>query len=181
MRRAIIWVAVVGAIGCSPLETRDYVARSPATKTDAAFVRRFLRSWLVERDLSRTEQFLHPRFRLVNASDPTWPERLKAMPERERAVRFAWECYGAPLECADVSSCIEPVEKSRIGAETFDLELVEVDEDMLSANQYLRPFKGKTLMQCSFILRGCNIGASMLLEPEGSSDARVISVFYIAG
>jgi hypothetical protein len=152
-----------------------------ATPTDRAFVERFLRVWLVKRDLVSARKFIHPRFTLNsetqrNGSDSAELSNTSLV---DRTLQFPFRCAGFPSACPKLDVCIRAATPS--SSTTFEMSTVIIDRRILQDNPSLRPFEGKSLVYVMFTLEGCNTGVSMLLLAQGLSDARVVQVFYLAG
>lgn len=149
-------------------------------KTDGIYVDNFLRAWLLSGGTAQAERFLSSDFRLQNDT-AEWPALLRNLPVRQRALKFARDCFGAPSRCETLPSCIRSIERRDTNKPAYDFAVLTVTDEMIASNEYLRSFRGRQVVHVSFIVQGCNIGASVLIQPEGVSDARVLSIFYLAG
>jgi hypothetical protein len=176
--RKVVVCAFLLLLACQP--ERASVAASAGPATDAAYVDRFLQAWLLSEDPLKGEQFLSHNFKLQNDT-AGWPAVSRSATEVQRALLFARSCNGAPPQCDTLASCIRPIDGRRGTPFGYDLETVTVTDEMIAANSHLREWRGRTVMHLSFMLIGCNLGTSILIEPNGASDARVLSIFYLAG
>ena len=170
---------LVIAIACDSKAPRANKPATRSTKTDRVYVEKFLRAWLLSDGTPPAEIFLSSGFRLENDSR-SWPASLRNLPTRQRALKFARECSGAPSRCETIESCTRSTEHRGTNP-PYDFAEVTVTDETIASNEYLRPFRGRQLVHVSFILRGCNIGVSILVESESVSNGRVLSIFYIAG
>ncbi len=149
-----------------------------ANVTDDQYVRELLTAWLVQRDLPDLQRRFAADFVLpAELRDPAaWPESVRSLPDRERALRFPFACANAPAHCSKLTDCIADA-SHRNGH--FEIETVKIDEAMIHENPHLRSRAGHDVLSVSFVLRGCNIGTSLLLDKN--EERRIVMVFYIAG
>ena len=174
-----ILIALTLLVSCDSPASGAHPATS-AKKTDGVYVESFLRRWLLSGDTAEAKRFLNSDFHLQNDT-AQWPPSMRDLPVRERALKFARACFGAPSRCEALASCIRSVERHDANNPAYDLEVLTVTDQMIASNNFLRSFRGRQVVHVSFIVQGCNIGASVLIQAEGVSDARVLSLFYIAG
>jgi hypothetical protein len=148
--------------------------------TDEAFVKRFLDVWLVRRDLNAAREYVSPDFFMPEAyRDPAqWPAAIRSAPQPERAIRFPFVCDNAPPSCRALTDCIESISG---GGPPFEMQSGKIEQSAVNDKPELRPWKGRELVYVTFKLKGCNVATSLLLEKQGTTNARVISITYFAG
>jgi hypothetical protein len=176
---AALALASILASGCTAAQPRPEPPRK--APTDEAFVRGLLEAWLVRRDVEKARAYLtadffvHPAMRGAEG----WPTSIRSLPLPERALRFAYSCEPPPpSRCNRLEECIRSFERRPGG---FEMETMKVDEKMIEANPELRSRAGREVVMVSFMLEGCNLGTSFLLDPEAAVDDRVLTIFYLAG
>jgi hypothetical protein len=178
MKTAVAAILMFLFVGC---DHRPTAAKEPESVTDAVYVRRFLETWLLKRDLNTTKTFISAHS-MVAGNDRTassWPPALQGLPPLERTLRFPFACPGFPSTCERLRDCIRPATHTVPGE--FEQETIKVDENVIVSSPELKPFRDESLVHVTFLLKGCNTGVSLLILPKGTSAARVVQVFYLAG
>jgi hypothetical protein len=79
-----------------------------------------------------------------------------------------------------LGDCIERLDR-KASATPYEMESVTVDDAMIANDERLGSLRGRQLVLLTFMIKGCRVGASLLIDPENSTNARIISVFYLAG
>jgi hypothetical protein len=166
-------------LACQPQSAAVPSSTAPAT-ADLPYIERFLQAWLLSDEPLKAEQFLSSSFKLRNDT-ASWPAAPPAATGRQRALLFARTCGGAPPNCDTLASCIRPLDRSRTPSSLYEIEALTVTDEMIAANDHLRERRGQTVVHLSFMLNGCNLGTSILIEPTDASDALILSIFYLAG
>jgi hypothetical protein len=158
VKRITTWIAAAALLlSCGAGST----VKKP---TDEAFVRAFLETWLVERDLDRARGYLAPDF-FVH------PALRSAIPDGDHALQFAWNCPNAPSSCKSLDDCIRGLA----------LETITVDAARIKAMPELRSREGRELVKVDFYVKGCNLGAFALIDKDAADNRRVLTIFFLAG
>lgn len=144
--------------------------------------RSILETWLVARDLPRVRMLLSEHFSLVKEfEDPKgWPEELRQLPSVERALRFPFSCPGFPSSCTVLENCISGPPGSKEG-EPFELEAIAVTSKVAEKQPILLPFLGQTIKLVTFVLDGCNTGASLVLSENQQSGTKIVTIYFVVG
>ena len=142
----------------------------PEGPTDAAFVRSFLETWLVDRDVAQANSYLAADFFI----HPALRDDFK---DGNGVLRFGYECEHAPRTCGELSDCVSGIESSG----DFDFSTRTVTANMVKEIPELRSREGREVISADFKLKGCNLGAFLLLEKDAPDQRRVITIVYMAG
>jgi hypothetical protein len=147
-----------------------------------AQARELLTAWLVRRDLPAARRMISDRFVVLPpfGEAERWPPALRSYTGAERFLQFPFACAGFPRRCETLAACVRSPPGTG-DAEPFAIESLKVTRDRAAGQPALLPFKGETLQQATFILRGCNVGGVVVLRDEGKAGMRAVTIFFLAG
>lgn len=171
MRLVVLGLAL-GLLLCSCASTTG-VSRLSAQEDLSGFLQRWLRS-----DPSAGSYFCSASFSLAHGEPEAWPKALRALSPIDRVLAFPSTCSSLPDECSDLSGCIGNPEGSRA---PFHLHAVTVEDDMVQTNPGWRPFLGRRVLAATFVLKGCNVGVVLLIDPKRPGACRILSASFFAG
>jgi hypothetical protein len=156
------------ALACG---TRQDTAPPPAApKTDDAYVREFLTTWLVRRDFDGVRKYLAPDFFISKI--------YGGNAEQDRMIRFPATCQNAPARCNSLDDCVRGIER---GAAGYKIETITIAAGGRTDQMpELRSREGKKMLAVSFTLKGCNLGTMVFIDADAHDERRVVTIVYVA-
>jgi hypothetical protein len=142
------------------------------------YLDRFLKSWLLES--GSVNQFLDEHFAPPVGDELAlnWPESMRPLSPRKRALDFALSCAGPRVACLDLESCMRRAIVTEHGL--YDIQQLRVDDKMVKEFPALRDLVRRDVLSAVFVLRRCNIGCYVIFEAGKGNPRRIRSITYLA-
>ena len=160
MRSLVNVVLPVILLACAATTNGRPVRLADSTKSE---INLFMAAWLRIPGAHSLDRWLGGDFRFVGATAASLREENRLATDLEVLAHLPWACKGSEGSCPSVDACTRPM-KRQGQPESFGVDRLLVDPDVLRAQPALLPWQGETLVEVDLVLSRCETGTTLLFH-----------------